>query len=333
MGFNDELTMSNDLSEAGVLSTYRPETELYVSETYCNLNYCDTDVYNRKFRILVGKQLSLAQEYNIFDNILSKDFDTNIGLVNDDNKLLNFNSDNVLDTIYQMRSVTNLTNHLDIMYEGAFVRGYTLEGKYYEVQQAYAKSGHLLTDRGFVLSDYWDDTTFENVIPNYLDTLLVTDDYVEFDYSDDNTLRNQTLEVNDLYNTTGWLTDSPTSPVSLIYGATAECILNDEFVKVNYNPDEVLVNTFYLGEYGPLQYFFKPTNDIQPYIVNIEIFTLDKSKRKHMYIMYYGGIVNNVADKTKIHHVDYCDGDSNRISTFSYEYDSAGIINKITETY
>ena len=319
MGFNDTLTTPKDLLESGVLSSYRSEAELYVLETYCDLNYCDSDIYNRKFRILEGKQLSLTQEYNIFDNILSRDFDTNTGFVNNDNKFLNFNSDNVLDVIYQMKPVTSTTNHLDIMYEGPFVRGYNLEGKYYDVQQAYAKSGHLLTDRGFVLNDYWDDTTFENVIP--------------YNSSSDNAVRNQTLEVNGLYNTTGWLTDSPTSPVALIYGAIEECIGNDEFVKVNYNPDEVLVNTFYLGENGPLQYFLKPTNGVQPYIVDIEIFTYDKSKRKHMYIMYYGGIVNNVADKTKIHHVDYCDGDGNRISTFTYEYDSTGIINKITETY
>jgi hypothetical protein len=332
MGYNDTLTTAKDLFESGVLSSYRSENELYVLETYCNLNYMDTDVYNRKYRILEGTQLSLAQEYNIFDNILSKDFDSKEGITNNDKKFLSFNSDNILDGIYQMRGVTNLTNHLDIMYDGQLVRGYTLEGKYYEVKQGISKSGHLLTDRGFVLSDYWDDTTFENVDQYYYDTLFTDEGYVEVDFADDIKLRNETLEVNNLYGTTGWLTEPSFAPV-VVYGDEQWCIENDEYVKINYNPDEVLVNSFYLGEKGPLQYFMKPNDVLQPYIVNIEIFTYDKTKRKNMYIMYYGGIVNTVTDLTKINHVDYTDGDGNKISRFSYTYDNNGTIISISEEY
>jgi hypothetical protein len=332
MGFDDKLTTPKDLLESGVLSSLRTEAELYVLETYCNLNYMDTDVYNQKYRVLIGNDLSISEEYNTFNNILSKDFDSNIGMMDSDKKYLGFNSDNILDSVYQMRPITQLTNHLDIMYEGQLVRGYTLEGKYYEVQQGISKSGHLLTQRGYTMSDYWDDTTFENVTPNYLDTLFVTDDYIEFDYADDINDRNMTLEVNNLYNTTEWLTEPSFTPV-VVYGATQQCIERDEFVKINYNPDMPLVNSFYTGENGPLQYFINPTDVLQPYIANIEIFTLDKSRRKNMYIMYYGGLVNMVEDMTKIHHVDYCDGDGNVISTLTYEYDSAGMINKITEVY
>jgi hypothetical protein len=334
MGYNDLETNSKNLHEAGVLSDFRNDTEFYADKLYVSYNYMDTEVYNRKIRELEGPQLSLNSEYNIFDNFLIKDFDTKLGLVdpNSDKQLFKFNSDNILESIVNYKQEIDLTPHLSVKYNGPMISAYLHEGKYYDVIQKEALSGHLFTERGYVAGDFWDDTTFENVFADYNSLIYSDENYVELDYSDALEMQNKTLEINGYYANNNWLTE-PSFIRHINYAAYSFSKDDDKFVHVIYNPDMPFVNTFYLGDEGPLQYYIIPSNEIQPYIDHIKIYNYNRTKLKKQYVMYYGGIVAGVADSTKIHHVQNTNADRDVISTFYYDYDALGNIITIREEF
>jgi hypothetical protein len=333
MGYNDLETSTLNLYEAGVLSSYRPVEELYVEPTYVSYNYADTEVYNRKIRSLDGGYLSLEKEINIFDNYIYTDFESAIGMVSNEKQLMKFSSDNILESIINYRDNMIESPYLSVKYEGSLVSGYLTEGIFYTVIQEYVRSGHLLTPRGYVSHDYWDDNTYENVNPNYNEELYSQSDYVELDYSDYASARNNTLAINGMYDNLDWVNNEPDFVEPTIHSAFSFSEIDDRFIHVVYNKDLPYVNTFYMGEQGPLQFYMIPSNTNQPYIDYIEILNYSRTKILNQFIMYYGGVVNSVPDPYKIHHVKYTDGDRNLISTLYYDYDSNGNITQVREEY
>lgn len=333
MGYNDLETEAEHLYEAGVLSSFRLNTELYVDLTYVSYNYADTEVYNRKIRVLEGEHLGLSKEINIFDNFITTDFDSISGLNSTDKQLMRFNSDNILESVINYKQ--NLTNspHLSVKYNGILVSGYLLEDKYFTTIQENVRSAHLLTPRGFVSHDYWDDNTYENVHPDYFNTLYASEHYVDIDYSDYSTDRNNTLEINGLYNDLSWVDNEPDFVEPVKHTAYSFSEVDDTFIHVIYNKDLPYVNTFYMGENSPLQFYMIPSSDKQPYIDHIKIYNFARTKITKQYVMYYGGLVDGVADPYKIHHVQHTDGDRNLISTFYYDYDINGVITQVREEY